>query len=303
VSAQELVSTPTVQMHSAVLAGPHRVQIEHHPKPEPAAGEVLVRVEGCGICGSSVPVWDGRPWFTYPLRPGAPGHEGWGVVEQVGDHTQAGLIGSRVAFLSGGAFAEYDVAAAELLVRLPSELDELPFPGEAFGCVFNAFRRSDVRAGQTVAVVGMGFFGSAWAQLARAAGADVREVRRTTDWHSWIERCERVLEAGGTQAALETASQLVAPGGRLIVGAYHQDGLRTVDMQSWNWRGLDVVNAHERDPGVQHAGMREAARLAAAGTFDVEALVTHRFPLRRLADAFGAASRRPPGFVKAWVGP
>jgi threonine dehydrogenase-like Zn-dependent dehydrogenase len=114
---------------------------------------------------------------------------------------------------------------------------------------------------------------------------------------------ERVIETGGVQATLELASRLVATRGRLVLAGFHQDGPRQVDVQSWNWRGIDVVNAHERDAGVHLDGLREAVRLAVAGALDVERLVTHRFPLARLGDAFEAARTRPSGFVKAWVQP
>jgi threonine dehydrogenase-like Zn-dependent dehydrogenase len=114
---------------------------------------------------------------------------------------------------------------------------------------------------------------------------------------------ECVIECAGTQEALDAAAALVAERGRLLIAGFHQDGARTVDMQSWNWRAIDVVNAHERDPLVYVEAMREAAELAAAGDLDVAALVTHRFPLERVADAFEAARTRPSGFVKAWVAP
>jgi threonine dehydrogenase-like Zn-dependent dehydrogenase len=81
-----------------------------------------------------------------------------------------------------------------------------------------------------------------------------------------------------------------------VLAGFHQDGPRTIDLQSWNWRGIDVVNAHEREPRACVEAMREALLL-----FDLERLVTHRFPLARLADAFEAARTRPPGFVKAVV--
>jgi NADPH:quinone reductase len=89
----------------------------------------------------------------------------------------------------------------------------------------------------------------------------------------------------------------------LAIAGFHQDGPRTVDMQSWNWRGIDVVNAHERDPRHYLTGMRTAARLAASGELDLPALVTHTYPLARLGDAFRAAASRPPGLVKAVVRP
>ena len=63
---------------------PERRPSKRSTSGEPRAGEVLVDVAGCGVCGSNVPVWEGRPWFTYPLAPGLPGHEAWGQVAAVG---------------------------------------------------------------------------------------------------------------------------------------------------------------------------------------------------------------------------
>jgi len=141
-----------------------------------------------------------------------------------------------------------------------------------------------------VAIVGAGFLGSALAQL-----VDAVLVGRDDEPEGEFDV---VIECAGTQDAFDKASRLVAMRGRLVVAGYHQDGLRTVDLQSWNWRGLDVVNAHERDPLAYVDAMREAV-----GAVDPRPLVTHRFPLERLDEAFEAARTRPEGFVKAWVAP
>ena len=66
--------------------------------------------------------------------------------------------------------------------------------------------------------------------------------------------CDRVIEAVGKQWPLDLAAELTRERGRLIVAGYHQDGPRQVNMQLWNWRGLDVINAHERDPEVYMRG-------------------------------------------------
>jgi threonine dehydrogenase-like Zn-dependent dehydrogenase len=273
-------------MRAAVVAGPVRVETTVASRPRPADGEVLIRVEGCGVCGSSLPYWEGRDWFSYPGEPGAPGHEVWGRTED----------GRRVAALSYHGFAEWDVAASDAVVELPPALDGLPFPGEALACAVNAVARAGARPGDRVAVVGMGFLGTTVASLLE----EPVEVRRDT---AVSGEFDVVIEAAGTQAALDTASRLVAAGGRLVVAGFHQDGPRTVDMQSWNWRGIDVVNAHERDPQVYVRGLHEAVELAVSGRLDVERLVTHRLPLGRLDEAFDLARTRPPGFLKAVVCP
>ena len=86
-----------------------------------------------------------------------------------------------------------------------------------------------------------------------------------------------------------------------MIAGFHQDGPRQIDMFLWNWRGLDVVNAHERNPAIYVAGMRSAVEAVTDGLFDPAPLYTHCFPLERLGDALNAARDRPDGFVKALV--
>jgi threonine dehydrogenase-like Zn-dependent dehydrogenase len=280
-------------MDAAVLDAPRSMRVERVAVPAPGAGEVLVWVEGCGVCASSLPLWEGRPWFAYPLAPGAPGHEAWGRLDN----------GLRVAFLGERGYARWATAAETTIVEVPRELDALPFPGEALGCAVMIFRRASIRAGARVAIVGAGFLGSAIAQLCADAGAEVVFVRRSTPLDRLRESCDCAIETGGVQQTLDAAASLVRRGGRLVLAGYHQDGLRQIDLGSWNWRALELVNAHERDEARLVGAMREAAELAARGVLDLERLVTHRFPLARIDEAFEAARTRPPGFVKAWAEP
>jgi threonine dehydrogenase-like Zn-dependent dehydrogenase len=113
--------------------------------------------------------------------------------------------------------------------------------------------------------------------------------------------CDRVIEAVGNQEALDVGTELTRERGRLIIAGYHQDGPRQVNMWLWNWRGLDVINAHERDPEIYMQGMREAVEAISAGRFDPSPLYTHRYPLEHLADALNATRDRPNGFLKALV--
>jgi threonine dehydrogenase-like Zn-dependent dehydrogenase len=318
-------------VRAAVITGPGAAEIADVPTPDPGPGEVLVAIEGCGVCGSDLPVWEGRPWFAYPRAPGAPGHEGWGRVAARGAGVRSPATGARVAAICFASDAEFDVAAADAVVTLPAELDGHPFPGEALGCAMNVARRSDLAAGQTVAVVGVGFLGALLVQLAARAGARVIAISRRpyalrvarqmgaehvlgggeddADVVAAVQRltggvlCDRVLEVTGHQAPLHLASQLVRVRGRLVIAGYHQDGTRTVDMGLWNWRGIDVVNAHEREQAAYVRGVREAAAAVAAGRLDPQPLYTHEFGLAQIGDAFATALARPDGFLKALVRP
>ena len=108
--------------------------------------------------------------------------------------------------------------------------------------------------------------------------------------------CERVIEAAGCQASISLAEEIIAVRGRLIVAGYHQDEPRQVNMQQWNWRGIDVINAHERDPEVYIAGIRRAVRAVADGTLDPTPLYTHTFPLEELSAAMEMALSPAGGF-------
>jgi threonine dehydrogenase-like Zn-dependent dehydrogenase len=317
-------------MRAAVLTGAGMFKIQDTPVPEPGEGQVRVRLSGCGVCASNLTPWAGPEWMQFPTEPGSLGHEGWGVIHAVGEGVKGLSVGDRVGFLSGKAYAEYDLAEASQVVQLPPALADGDLPLEPFGCAMNIFRRSDIQAGQTVAIVGIGFLGAILVRLASNAGARVIAISRreqslelarkmgaaeTIPMHDHgqiIERvreltggtlCDRVIEAVGKQWPLDLAAELTSEGGRLVIAGYHQDGPRQVNMQLWNWRGFDVVNAHERDAAVSVQGMREAVAAIENGLIDPELLITHRYPLDKLGEALDAARDRPGNFVKAVVIP
>jgi len=133
--------------------------------------------------------------------------------------------------------------------------------------------------------------------VARRMGA----ADATYDVGEHAEAFDCVVEAAGVQSTLDAASRLVRTRGRLVVAGFHQDGPRSVDIQSWNWRGIDVINAHEREPEAYVDGMRRAVDAVVTGALDPTPLYTHVFPLERVADALDAAAQRPDGFLKALV--
>lgn len=312
-------------MRASVLQGPRTVVLSADvPTPEPTGSDVLVRIDGAGICASELPLWEGRDWFDYPRQPGEPGHEGWGRIAACGPDVIKLRPGERVALIGERAHAEYALVDDAHVVRIPDALDPtMPFPGEPLACAVNAMRRAEIASGQRVAVVGCGFLGLLLVQLARAAGADVIAVSRRASSldmargvgavEAWREdddallrrhdgACDVVFEAAGYQAPLDLAAQLCRVRGRLMIVGYHQDGRRSVDMQLWNWRGLDVVNAHERDPEIYVRGLRDAIDAVIATHLDPRPLLTHRFTLDELGDAYQVSCERPEGFIKAvWV--
>ena len=238
---------------------------------EPGAGQVRVKVEACGVCHSDALVKDGNwPGLQYPR---VPGHEIAGRIDALGDNVTAWTFGQRVGvgwhgghcfvceqcrkgdfamcinrkvtgFDFDGGYQEYMIAPASSLAAIPDEL-----PAEEAGpfmcagvTVFNALRNSGARAGDVVAVHGIGGLGHLAVQYARRMGFETVAINRGNDKeplaqklgaHHYIDAIASDVVAelqklGGASVILATApnaqaiSGLVdglAPGGKLLVPA------------------------------------------------------------------------------------
>lgn len=313
---------------AARIVAPGQVEIVPITPRDPEPHEVRIAIEGCGVCASNLEPWAGPEWMEFPLAPGQLGHEAWGIIEAVGSDVTDLAPGQRVAFAGQNGFATHETVPAADVIPLPDALEGQPVPAEPLGCAVNIFRRSSIRAGDTVAIIGIGFLGALLVRQAKLAGARVIAVSRRDSSLELARRmgadevivmddhwriiedvkgltegrlCEVVIEVVGRQWPLDLAGELVAEGGRLVVGGYHQDGPRQVNMQMWNWKGIDVINAHERDPQVVRDGMRAAVTAVADGTLDPGALYSRVFALEDLAAALDATRDKPDDMVKALI--
>ena len=231
-------------------------------------------------------------------------------------------VGETVTGLMWNGFAELGVARAEDLVVLPPPLASSGLLGEPLACAMNVVRRSEIGAGDRIVVVGFGYLAAllvqllppeigGWLAVSRRADSRALALRLGAEaaydfsqvpaelWDSFGV----VIEAAGVQQTLDYATWLTAYGGRLVIAGYHADGPRTVNMQSWNWKGIDVINAHERDPSIYVRALRDALGVVQARGLALERLETHAWLLEQAADAFRYAEDRPSGFVKGVVRP
>lgn len=312
----------------ATIVAPKQVSVVRSALPEPGPGEVRIKLEGSGVCASSLPLWEGRDWFTYPRAAGEPGHEGWGTIDAVGPDVKGFSLRERVTGLTYHAFATHDIAKPENLVKIPDLLDDRPFPGEPLGCAMNIFARSDIQKEHTVAIVGCGFLGLLLIQLAKSAGSRVIAISKRgfsleaaqrsgadhlvplEDHEEVIGQilaltegrfCDRTIECTGKEWPLNLAIELTRERGKLIVAGFHQDGMRNLNVQLLNWRGIDMISAHERKIQQYIKGIKDAISAIETGAMDPFPLFTHVFPLEEMDTAFQHLSERPPGFIKALV--
>jgi threonine dehydrogenase-like Zn-dependent dehydrogenase len=312
----------------AVLREPGRFELAEEPAPAPGREEVRLRVAVCGVCASELDMWKGArghatlPWY--------PGHEVAGVVEEVGPDVSWPGVGEAVAaWVTTRGFADQVVLRAEHCVPLDGTPVEVAL-AEPLACAVNAIELADLRVGDDVLVIGAGYMGLLLLQLAAQQAprhlivADVRDealerarglgathvvnVAHTASVDAVAELTDGVgvdvaIEATGTQAALDVLGDVTRMSGTVAIAGYHQGEPRRIDLATWNWKALRVANAHFRDVGVIMHGMRRAGRLLASKRIAMEPLVTHRFPLERIDEAFAAAVEKPAGFVKAVVHP
>jgi alcohol dehydrogenase, propanol-preferring len=144
------------------------VAIEDVPKPEPGEGEVLVKIEACGLCRTDIHAAHGD-WPVKPKLPLVPGHEGVGIVEGVGRGVTALSEGDRVAVpWLGHACSGVD----------PLDAGPLSCAGVA---TYKAVKISDVRPSHLVAVFGIGGLGHLAVQYGKISGASLVAVSRRDD--------------------------------------------------------------------------------------------------------------------------
>ncbi|WP_235940069.1 Gfo/Idh/MocA family oxidoreductase [Salipiger sp. PrR007] len=320
-------STSTQRLAAQVI-GPGQVRMVHKPLPWPDAGQVRVRLEGCGICASNLVPWSGPAWQSYPLAPGELGHEAWGWIDAVGIGVDPAREGERVAVFGTHGFASHEVVPEDAALPVPKALEGKPVPAEPLACALSIFRMARIGRGDRVVIIGVGFLGAMLTRMATDAGAavialsrrqesldlareqgaattallgDEAEVHAAVDALTDGQGCDVAVECTGSQEPLDIAARLLRESGRLVIAGYHQEGPRQVDMQLWNWRALEIVNAHVRDRSTVLETMREAMDLWSEGAIDPSSLLTHVYPLERLSDGLDAARDKPPRFVKGLV--
>lgn len=316
-------------MRVSQLVAPGESVVVTAPVPEPEHGEVLVHIIACGVCASELHSWaDGVG--TYPHRFG---HEPVGVISAVGADVTSFRKGDRVTGLVKGAFAEYCLADPAVLLPIPDTVSDEAALGEPLACLVNAQRRTSIKLADRVVIVGLGYMGLGLLQLARLrgprriVGIDVRQDARDrarylgadetyhpddlppdfvlTEFRAWQSDrgFDVVVEASGTQPGLELAGRLVRAHGLLSILGYHQGGPRSVDVEMWNWKAIDVVNAHVRRRADLLESMRIGLELEANKMIDLGRLVTHRYSLDDIDQAYADLRAKPPGFIKAVVFP
>lgn len=296
-------------MKYAVATAPGVFSVEEREIPQPGRGELLVRVAACGL---DVPyfLWVLEHEQSYPVSNFSDwlfGHEAAGIVEAVGPETVGFAPGDRITWLGPG-FCEYATGGAELAVKVPDHLVLQDVLGEPMAVVLHTLAQARGELGQTMVVVGAGYMGLSLILGAELAGAGQVVAIDPDSWR--LEQAQRlgahhvfrpesvsvedlrglgcdewvVIEASGAAAGLELATKLSCPSGKLVIHGYHER--RTLDMTPWHVLGLTVVNSHPPTPAAYRRRLAQAMTLLGAGRLSLASLITHRFGLSQLGEAY-----------------
>jgi 2-desacetyl-2-hydroxyethyl bacteriochlorophyllide A dehydrogenase len=313
-------------MKIAILTGPKEFQFQEEELPTLLPDEVLVQVAACGVCTSELDMWEGKAGGQ--MYPRYPGHEVSGVVAEVGKDIRGLAPGDRVAvWAPGRGFAEYVVVKAKYCFPagdLPLDLAL----AEPLACAVNTVELANISLSDDVVIIGAGFMGNLVQKLVAMQGprrlivADTRAdaleralrlgsthvvnpskeslpeaVKALTDGQG----ADVSFEVVGAQAPLSLLGDVTRMSGKVVIVGYHQGEPRQIPLGYWNWMAFQILNAHFREEATILRGMRIGMRLLTSGRLSLEDLVTHRFQLSDINQAFVAAHEKPEGFVKSTI--
>ena len=317
------------------------IRIESCARPEPGPDELLVRVSACGICSGDI-----MPWYIRRKAPVVLGHEPVGVVECAGAAVRDFREGDRVFVhhhapcfqcpacrrgeyvqcatwratnLNPGGMAEY------FLVGAPNQRDTLKLPDdladldgvliEPAACVVKSLRRSGLRPGESILIIGLGIMGMMHVKIARAIGAGM-----IIGADLFAQRAARARELGADVGLVVSGDDLpdqvraatngamadvviVGPGtSRAIATGIAAAGKSATVVQFTATPPEDELMVKPHDLYFNETRLvpsyscgpddtREAFDLVRRGVISSRELVTHQFPLARIGDAYAQAQK------------
>jgi L-iditol 2-dehydrogenase len=297
----------------ARLHGLRDLRVEVVPGPDPGPGELLVAVEGCGVCPTDVRKWLIGVDDEYPFNPG---HEWVGRIEAVGGGVSGWAPGERVYGDTYGGYAELALLPVEPgpwshgPLSLP---DDLPLERAVFveplaDCLHAVHDQALIAPGARVVVVGGGQMGLQLVAVASLAGARVlcveplasrRELALelgATDAiapESWSEAgiADVVILSIGVASLVPAALDAVRPGGRVVLFAgFGVEAEAAIDLNRLHYEEISLVGSEwiGTPPFQRRERYAEALELLASGMLPLEQLITARCGFGGLVAAFEA---------------
>jgi 2-desacetyl-2-hydroxyethyl bacteriochlorophyllide A dehydrogenase len=320
-------------MKAMVLHGPSQMALEDVPAPKPAAGQVMIRVTHSGICGTDYKIYSGAIPVRYPR---IMGHEMIGEVVEAhgGDlkpgerviidpelycgacfHCRVGQThlcpnGQLLGRDSNGGFAEFLVAPASQVFRLPDSVnDQAAVLIQVLTTCLHAQRLTPIFAGESVAVLGLGVTGQLHAQIAKVRGAapligitrsaDKRELAKTLGaditFPGGSESIQKVREVTGGRGAdvvidttgmlpvIADAIEMVRFGGRLLLFGIITAKEGALPFYNLYFKEIQVINSRV----AKSEDYPACIDLVQRGQVKLQPLISNVMPFSELKSAIG----------------
>lgn len=329
-----------MKMNAVRFYAPENIKYEEVEIKPPKANEVQVKIEAALTCGTDLKTYRRGHPVLIKHTPSGFGHEFSGIVEAVGKNVQGFNIGDRVVaansapcgkcffcirgeynlcedleFLNG-AYAEYinvpERIVQKNLIKIP---DSMSFEEAAFceplANVVHGIAKTDIKAGQTVGIVGIGTIGLMFCRLAKLKGAKViaagrnplklklaqefggaDEVINLTKYHNpdkiflsftdGGKGLDVAIECVGLPEIWERMFNIVRKGGTInLFGGCKSGTSINIDTRRLHYDELKVIGVFHHTPQY----FREAFELISSGQIDVKKLITHVMPLSQTEQA------------------
>lgn len=334
-------------MKAAVYHGPGDLRVEEVPVRKLKDNEVKIQVKYCGICGTDIHIFHGDGGCCDVTPPLVPGHEFSGVVAEVGAGVKTVKVGDRVTgdpndmcgecyFCKNGmqhfcknnigigttvdgGFAEYVIMREKQVYKVSDDLSFIEAAmTEPISCCLHGIDLCNIKAGDTVLVIGGGPIGMIMMQLAENAGASkvimsepVEEKReqalklgatKTIDpLHEDVEAvlaeyCENVNVVIECVGNVHTQADAVRFAGKGATIMYF--GLASPE-ESFPIRPDDIFKKelHITSSYINPYSFERAIQILESGTVELESLITNVVPLDDIADVFTKPEYRRTGKV------
>jgi len=312
------------------LPGPQKVEVISGELPDLEDDQVLVQIHQSSICGTDKNIYQGilPPGLSFPIT--LLGHEGGGVVVEVGKKVQKYKAGDRVmSCYVNGTFADYFISKEENLYPIPAEMEmELGCLGEPLACAMYSVFNSGVQLGDTVAVMGLGFAGQIMVQgakrkgalrvigidplagkreLARSLGADYAFDPHDPDTEKAISDLTQgsgvdlVFEAAGREESMNMATRILRKNGTLVLYSWIMESVRLA-ISRWHDDAITIRTTCVMHLNTPYERLSWFDRLLAPywrGLIQVKPLLSSPIPLPDIARAFELSSQ--PDTVKVLI--
>ena len=317
------------------------IRVEEATRPEVGPDDILVRASACGICSGDI-----MPWYIRRKAPLVLGHEPVGVVAETGKSVRGFKPGDRVYVhhhapcfkcpscrrgeyvqcatwratnLKPGGMAEYFLVSAanqQDTLKLPDAVDDANgVLVEPAACVIKSLRRSGLKRGESILIIGLGIMGMMHVKLARHLGAGAiigadlfeRRARRAVELgadhglivsgDNLVDQVREVTEGAmadvvivgpGSGKAINTGIAAAGKGATVIqFTATPPEEEMIVRPHDLYFNETRLIPSYSCGP----EETRESLRLVEQGVINASDLVTHQFPLRQITEAFATAQK------------